>query len=82
MENKKQTPYMCKVEDLILVKNLQSTKFGQNAYDSPWTITEVRNNRTIKIKMALSQISTTYVISCHIQKECINTNCKSWGSMQ
>ena len=47
MENKKRIPHIYKVNDLALVKNQKSTKYGQNAYNGPWTITEVRNNGTV-----------------------------------
>ena len=40
-----------------MVKNQKSTKYGQNAYNGPWTITEVRNNGTVKLnKGAISDV--------------------------
>ena len=49
MENKKIIPHTYKVNDLALVKKTQqSTKFGQNAYNGPWTVTEVHKNGTVK----------------------------------
>ena len=40
---------MYKVNNLVLVKNQKSTKFGQNAYNCLCTLTEVGNNETLKI---------------------------------
>jgi len=34
---------------LVLVKNEQSTKFGKDAYNGPWTIQEIKDNGTVKI---------------------------------
>ena len=51
MENQKRIPHTYKVNDLALVKKKKkekSTKFGRNAYNGQWTVTEVRNNRTVK----------------------------------
>ena len=48
-ENSKRVQHKYKVNNQVLVKNQQSTKFGQDAYYGPWTIKEVRNNRTVKI---------------------------------
>ena len=49
MENEKRIPHTYKVNNLVLVKNQKSTKYGQNAYNGPWTITEARNNGTVKL---------------------------------
>ena len=54
---------MCKVNNLVLVKNQKITKFGQNAYRSPWTVTEVRKNRIVKINKGV--ISNIYNL-CNI----------------
>ena len=62
-ENSKRIPHQYKPEDLVLVKNEQSTKFGKDAYNGPWTIQEVRNNGTVKISKGL--ISDIYNI-CNI----------------
>ena len=59
-ENSKRIPHQYKPEDLVLVKNEQSTKFGKDAYNGPWTIQEVRNNGTVKISKGL--ISDIYNI--------------------
>ena len=42
-ENKKRIEHEYKVNNTVLVKNKQSTKFGQDTYNSPWNILEVRN---------------------------------------
>ena len=49
-ENKKRIKQDYKVNDTMLVKNTQSSKFGQDAYNRPWKILEVHNNGTIKFK--------------------------------
>ena len=49
-ENNKRVKHEYKVNDTVLVKNEQSTKFGQDAYNGPWKILEVRNNGTVKIE--------------------------------
>ena len=56
-------PHQYKIKDLVLVKNKQSTKFGKNAYNGPWTIQEVRDNGTVKITKGL--VSDVYNI-CNI----------------
>ena len=48
-ENKKRIQHIYQAQDLVLVKNEQSTKFGKDDYNGPWTIQEVRDNGTIKI---------------------------------
>ena len=44
----------------MLVKNEQSSKYGKDAYNSPWTIQEVQDNRTVKI--SIGQFSDIYNI--------------------
>ena len=50
MENKKRIPYTYKEDDQVLVKNERSTKYGQNAYNGPWTILEVCPNGTVLVQ--------------------------------
>ena len=52
-ENSQRINHTYKEGDLVLVKNEQSTKYGKDAYNGPWTIQEVRNNRTVKISKGL-----------------------------
>ena len=53
-ENSKQIDHTNKVDDLVLVKNKQSTKYRKDAYNSPWTIQEVQDdNGTVKISKGL-----------------------------
>ena len=59
-KNKKRIQHEYKANDTVLVKNKQSTKFGQDAYKSPWKILEVHNNGTIKIEKGA--ITDTYNI--------------------
>ena len=49
-ENNKKIQHEYRVNDTVLVKNERSTKFGQDTYNSPWKILEVRNNGTVKVK--------------------------------
>ena len=48
-ENSKCIQHEYKINDQVLVKNQQSTKFGQDAYNGPWTVNEVCDNGTVKI---------------------------------
>ena len=48
-ENSKRIQHEYKINDQVLVKNQQSTKFGQDAYNGPWTVNKVRDNGTVKI---------------------------------
>ena len=52
-ENSKHINYTYKDGNSVLVKNEQSTKYGKDAYNGPWTIQEVRDNRAIKISKGL-----------------------------
>ena len=42
-------PHKYEVDDLVLIKNKQSSKYGKDTYNGPWTIKEVRDNRAVKI---------------------------------
>ena len=59
-ENSKQVDHTYKVDDLVLAKNKQSTKYGKDAYNCPWTIQEVQDNGTVKISKGL--VSDVYNI--------------------
>ena len=48
-ENCKHIQHKYKVNDQVLVKNQQSTKFGQDAYNGPLTVSKVQDDRTFKI---------------------------------
>ena len=37
-------------EDKVLLKNARKTKFNQDAYLGPYTITAVRNNGTVRAR--------------------------------
>ena len=52
-EDSQRINHTYKEGDLVLVKNEQSTKYGKDAYNGPWTIQEVRNNGTVKISKGL-----------------------------
>ena len=60
MPKQKRIKHEYKVHNTVLVKNKQSTKFGQDAYNGPWKILEVRNNSTVKIQKGA--ITDTYNI--------------------
>ena len=62
-ENSKQVDHTYKVDDLVLVKNKQSTKYGKDAYTGPWTIQKVRDNETVKISKG--PVSDVYNIQKH-----------------
>ena len=47
-EKRKKIDQTYKVNDLVLVKNKQSTKYNKETYNGPWTIQEVQDNRTVK----------------------------------
>ena len=49
-KNKKRTKHEYKANNTVLIKNKQSTKFGQDTYNGAWKILEVRNNGTFKFK--------------------------------
>jgi hypothetical protein len=49
-ENAKRIPHTYRVNDLIMVKNDPSRKFGSNAYSGPYRIINVRNNGTLRIQ--------------------------------
>ena len=76
-ENNKRIPHEYKAQDLVLVKNEQTTKFGKNAYNGPWTIQEVRDNATVKFPKVPYQTYTIFVISPPTL-----INYESWGSVQ
>ena len=59
-ENSKCIQHKYKVNDQVLVKNQKSTKFGQGAYNGPWTVNKVRNNGTVKITKVL--VTDVYII--------------------
>ena len=59
-ENSKQIDHTYKVGNLALVKNKYSTKYGKEAYNSPWTIQKVQDNGTVKISKVL--VSDVYYI--------------------
>ena len=52
-ENSNQITHIYKVDDLVLVKNKQSSKYSKDTYNGPWEIQEVRDNGTVKIAKCL-----------------------------
>ena len=49
-ENKNRKDHTYRVGDKILLKNEWKTKFSQYAYKGPYTITAVRDNRTVRAR--------------------------------
>ena len=49
-ENRTRKVHKYKTEDLVLIKNEQSTKYGNTAYSGPYTVTSVNDNDTLYIK--------------------------------
>ena len=49
-ENKNRVLHEYKVGDKVLLKNGWKTKFNQDAYIGPYTITAVRNNGTVRAR--------------------------------
>ena len=47
-DNRNQRNHTYKQEDKVLLKNLRKTKFNQDAYLSPYVITAVRKNGTVR----------------------------------
>ena len=48
-ENAKRLPYTYKVDDLVLIKKDQNSKYGSDAYAGPFTITQVNENGTVRV---------------------------------
>ena len=59
-ENKRRIPHQYHVGDAILIKNDQRTKYGADAYDGPFEITEVRDNGTVRVRKG--RVTDTYNI--------------------
>ena len=57
-ENKNRIDYKYKEGDKVLLKNAWKTKFNQDAYIGPYTITTVQDNRTIRAKKR--RVTDTY----------------------
>ena len=57
-ENKNRIAHKYKVGDKVLLKNAWKTKFNQDAYIGPYTITTVRNNGTIRARKG--RVTDTY----------------------
>ena len=70
-ENSKKINHTYKFDDLALVKNKQSTKYGNDVYNGPWTIQEVQDNGTVNIsKDWVSDVNNIQNINPYV--------CQSW----
>jgi RNase H-like domain found in reverse transcriptase/Reverse transcriptase (RNA-dependent DNA polymerase)/Integrase zinc binding domain len=54
-ENSKRTPHNYQVGDEVLIKQDQNSKFGSDPYKGPYTITEVRNNGTVRVREGITE---------------------------
>ena len=52
-ENRTRKVHNYKIDDLVLIKNEQSTKYGNTAYSGPYTVTSVNNNGTIHVNKGI-----------------------------
>ena len=52
-ENRTRKVHQHKTEDLVLIKNEQSTKYGNTVYSGPYTVTSVNDNGTLYIKKGI-----------------------------
>ena len=52
-ENRTRKVHQYKTEDLVLIKNEQSTKYGNIAYSGPYTVTSVNDNGTLYVKKGI-----------------------------
>ena len=63
-EKNKRIKHTYKVDDLVLAKNKQSSKYGNDTYNHLWAIQEVCENRTVQIsKGPVSDIYNTQNIT-------------------
>ena len=75
-ENSKKNDHTYKVDDLVLVKNKQSTKYDKDAYNGPWRIQEVRDNGTVNFSKGLvSDIYNIQNITPYVQQSWIMGKC-------
>ena len=54
-ENSKRAPHQYQVGDEVLIKQDQNTKFGTDPYKGPYTITDVRNNGTVRLRIWITE---------------------------
>ena len=67
-ENRTRIPYDYKIGDKVLIKNEQSTKYGNTAYSGPYTVMSVNNNGTLQVRKGI--VSDTFNIrNVHPYKE-------------
>ena len=67
-ENRTRIPHDYKIGDKVLIKNEQSTKYGNTAYSGPYTVMSVNNNGTLQVRKGI--VSDTFNIrNVHPYKE-------------
>ena len=52
-ENRTRLVHKYKIDDLVLIKNEQSTKYGNTAYSGPYTVTSVHDNGTLHVRKGI-----------------------------
>ena len=57
-ENKSRLDHVYKIGDKVLLKNAWKTKFNQDSYLGPYTITAVRDNGTVRARHGI--VTDTY----------------------
>ena len=57
-ENRRRQSHVYNTGDKVLLKNAWKTKFNQDAYIGPYTVTEVRNNGTVRARRG--NVTDTY----------------------
>ena len=62
-ENRRRQSHVYNTGDRVLLKNAWNTKFNQDAYVCPYTVTEVWNNGTVYVRRG--NVTDTYN-SCNI----------------
>ena len=62
-ENCRRQSHVFHIGDKVLLKNAWKTKFNQDVYKGPYTVTEVRNNGTVRARR--SNVTDTHNL-CNI----------------
>ena len=52
-ENRTRLVHKYKTGDLVLIKNEQSTKYGNTVYSGPYTVTSVHDNGTLHVRKGI-----------------------------
>ena len=75
-ESRKQIAHTYKVNDLVLVKKELSSKYGKDAYNGPWAVPEVQDNRMVEVsKGPVSEIYNIQNITPYVSQSLIMGKC-------